>query len=151
FVDTTFTTGSGLAHLITPTNGATNVPLNQLFTWNTVSGAQAYYLYIGTTLGAKDVWSSGSTLATSATVPGLVNGKLYYARMWTQKGGAWFTVDTTFTTLPGPAQIIFPPNGATNVDTNLTATWTTVGNAQSYAITVGSALGGADIYSSGPL
>jgi hypothetical protein len=151
FADSSFTLGTGLAHLITPANGAVNVDPSAGFSWNGVVNAQVYYLYIGTTVGAKDVWSSGAVTVTSVTASGITAGKLYYARMWTEKNNAWFSVDTSFTTGFGTAHLTTPANGATNVDPYLTANWTTVANAQSYAINVGSAPGGSDVYSSGPL
>jgi hypothetical protein len=148
---TSFTTGTGLAHLIAPANGATNVPANQVFSWNAVSNAQSYVLYIGTSLGAKDIGASLASLSTTATFKGMAGLTLYYARLWTQKGGSWFYLDTTFTTAPSYATVIFPPNGGTDVDTNLTASWTSGTGAQSYSVNVGSTPGGSDIYSSGPI
>ena len=56
-----------IATLITPANGASNIdptyPIQ--FTWTSVSDEQAYYLYVGTTLGGKDVVNSGETQQTS--------------------------------------------------------------------------------------
>lgn len=153
-VDSTFTTGTGLAHLITPVNGAFNVSPGTPFTWNSVSEAQAYYLYIGSSVGAKDVWSSKATLATTVTPLNLLSGILYYARTWTEKSGVWYHVDTTFTTgatSVGTAVLTFPANAASNVDPYVTATWTTVAGAQSYTLNVGSAPGASDVYSSGAI
>lgn len=149
FVDSTFTTGTGLAHLITPANGAQNVIPGSTFTWNGVSGAQGYYLYIGSSVGAKDIWSSNSTLATTVTPSKLLQGTLYYARTWTEKNNSWFSVDTTFTTGVGTALLTFPANGSTNIDPYVTAAWTTVAGAQSYTLNVGSAPGASNVYSSG--
>ena len=94
---TTFTTGTGLAHLISPPNGAVNVPLGSKFTWNSVSDAQVYDLYIGTMIGAQNVWVSNTTNATSVIPLNLAAGTLYYARLWTEKNNTWYYVDTTFT------------------------------------------------------
>ncbi|PYV77081.1 MAG: hypothetical protein DMG96_12260 [Acidobacteria bacterium] len=94
----TFTTGTGLAHLITPANGATNVVPGSTFTWNSVSNAQAYYLYIGTSVGSQNVYGSNAITATSVTPSNLALNTLYYARMWTEKSNIWSYVDSTFTT-----------------------------------------------------
>ena len=146
-----FTTGAGLAHLKVPIDGAVNVAPGSVFTWNSVSDAQVYDLYIGSTVGAQDVWVSNTTTSTSTTPQGLVANKLYYARMWTEKAGSWFHVDTTFTTGSGTAQLTNPTNGAANVDPYAPFTWTTIANAQSYTIWIGSSIGASDVYNSGPV
>jgi len=150
-----FTTGTGLAHMITPANGATNVVPGSTFTWNGVSNAQAYYLYIGTSVGAQNVYGSGAISTTSVTPSNLALNTLYYARMWTEKSNVWYQVDTTFTTGTGgtitAAQLTSPANGATNVDPSAPFTWTTVANAQSYTVWVGTSAGTSNVYNSGPL
>src|SRR5437867_13369953 len=83
-----FTTGTGLAHLITPANGATNVVPGSTFTWNSVSNVQAYYLYIGTSVGWQNVYGSNAITATSVTPSDLALYTLYYARMWTERNNA---------------------------------------------------------------
>src|SRR6266566_5183473 len=151
----TFTTGTGLAHLITPANGATNVVPGSTFTWNSVSNAQAYYLYIGTSVGSQNVYGSGAITATSVTPSNLALNTLYDARMWTEKSNIWSYVDSTFTTGSSgtitAAQLTSPAHGATNVDPLAPFTWTTVANAQSYTLWVGTSAGSSNVYNSGPL
>ncbi len=151
----TFTTGTGLAHLITPANGATNVVPGSTFTWNSVSNAQAYYLYIGTSVGSQNVYGSNAITATSVTPSNLALNTLYDARMWTEKSNIWSYVDSTFTTGSSgtitAAQLTSPANGATNVDPLAPFTWTTVANAQSYTLWVGTSAGSSNVYNSGPL
>jgi len=151
----TFTTGTGLAHLITPANGATNVVPGSTFTWNSVSNVQAYYLYIGTSVGLQNVYGSNAITATSVTPSNLALNTLYYARMWTEKNNVWSFVDSTFTTGSSgtitAAQLTSPANGATNVDPLAPFTWTTVANAQSYTLWVGTSAGSSNVYNSGPL
>ena len=101
YVDSTFTTGPVISQLTRPANGATNVShsLPVQFTWTSVSAVQAYNLYVGTSLGANNVVSSGPTLLTSWQAPMHPTTK-YYVRIWTEVGGYWYFNDTTFTTGP---------------------------------------------------
>src|SRR5436190_19275528 len=78
-----------VAQLTWPTNGATGVDLSHLATWTSVSNAQAYYLYVGTTPGAKDVQDSGETPRTEWPVCGAPTGRLLYARIWTKVNNVW--------------------------------------------------------------
>jgi hypothetical protein len=101
YSDTTFTTGTGIAQLLTPANGATNVDphLPVRFTWTSVPTAQDYELYVGTTLGANNIVNSGPTLLTSwqATMRPTIK---YYVRLSTKVGGLWYYNATTFSTGP---------------------------------------------------
>jgi len=153
---TSFTTGTGLAHLVTPANGAVNVNSGSTFTWNIVSNAQVYYLYIGSSVGAQDIYGSGAITNTSVVPANLLLNKLYYARLWTEKSNVWFYVDSTFTTGSGggtitAAQLTSPANGAVNVDPSAPFAWTTVANAQSYTVWVGTSAGTSTVYNSGAL
>jgi hypothetical protein len=148
---TTFTTGTGLAHLITPANGAVSVNPGAPFTWNAVSDAQAYDVYVGTTVGAQNVWVSNAVTTTSVTPSNLQAGALYFVRLWTEKSNTWNHVDTSFTTGSGSAHLTYPTNGATNIDPYVPFTWTTIANAQSYSLWVGTSVGTSNVYNSGPL
>ena len=56
-----------------------------LVQWTTVVNAQAYYLYVGSTIGAKDLVDTREIQQTSwlASLPG---GQTVYARIWTKVG-----------------------------------------------------------------
>ena len=75
FTESTFSaaTSAPLTATITyPADGATNVDLTVPLQWTSVLNAQAYYLYVGTTVGAKNLVDTGEMLQTSyrATLPG---------------------------------------------------------------------------------
>jgi hypothetical protein len=159
YVETIFTTGTAapmLATIITPANGATNVDPGTAFTWNKVSDAQAYYIWIGSQKGLSDVWNSSSislNLNTITPPAGTLKGNtFYYLRMWTEINGAWTShyVDTTFSTSAGTAQFIYPANGATNIDPWNPFSWTSIPGA-TYSINIGTSAGGSNVYSSGQL
>jgi hypothetical protein len=162
FVDSTFTTGSGSptqvgATMISPANGATGVSPTAPFTWTTGTGAQAYYLYVGTSVGSSNVFNSGATSSTSLSVPGLAAGTTYFIRLWTEFNNIWnHYVDSTFTTASGtsgsgPSQLLTPANGATNASPFQAFTWSSVSDAQAYYLWVGTSPGTTDIYSTGSL
>jgi hypothetical protein len=73
-------------------------PLGQLFTWTTISNAEAYYLYIGTEPGAKNLVDTGEIQGTSYLVKSLPVGRRIYVSIWTKAGGVWNGTSSTFTT-----------------------------------------------------
>ncbi len=150
--DTTIQTGTGASHLLSPAPGSTGLqPYTPLqLAWSAISDAQAYTVYVGTSAGASDVFSTGETLATSASIT-LWPGRVYYIRVWTEKSGEWYAADAAVQTLAGNAQILSPANGAGNVDPSLPVaiSWASVPDAVSYFLYVGTSLGANDVYSSG--
>jgi uncharacterized repeat protein (TIGR03803 family) len=140
------------ATFITPANHATNVDLTQPFTWTSVAGVQAYYLYVGTSVGAKDLVNTGEIQQTSyllrSTVP--VNQTLY-ARLWTKANGVWVFTDRTFSVMPLIALFTDPATAGTAIDPTQPLTWTTVATAQAYYLYVGSTLGANDLVNTGEI
>ena len=121
-------------------------------TWTPVAGAQAYYLYVGTSRGARDLVDSGELQSTSYQAYGLPVGQLLYARLWTRKASIWHYIDITFTAANAgyalTATVIAPANGATAVDPAGLIQWTAVPNAQKYYVFVGSTPGAKDLIDS---
>jgi hypothetical protein len=143
-----------LAALTYPLDGATGVDLTQPITWNAVPDAQAYYLYVGTTAGAKNLINSGEIHTLSYSGAGLPVGTTLYARLHTRIGGGWSYTDSQFTAaaLPTSAAVFtYPADGATNADLTLPLQWTTIADAQAYFLYVGSAPGASDYVSSGEI
>jgi hypothetical protein len=119
--------------------------------WSTVTGAQAYYLRVGSTSGAKDVVDSGETQATSFSLPALPFDRTYYARVFTKAGDAWTYSELAFKVakLSSPARMISPVDGQSNVTSADVFRWEPVAHAQSYYFQVGTRAGGRDIIDSG--
>jgi hypothetical protein len=91
----------GPATFTAPANGATGVPLTQTLAWTSVSGAQAYYLYVGTGVGLKDIIDTGEIQQTQFSTTNLPANRTLYARIHTKLGGTWFHQDIAFTTTGG--------------------------------------------------
>jgi hypothetical protein len=140
--------GVQVATLLAPAHGAANVGAPTTFQWSAVTGVQAYYLYVGTTPGAKDVVNTGETLNTSYTKP-LPDGQTLYARLWTKRAGVWQYTDSTFSTAPHRARLTSPADGEANVSVPTTFQWTTVPDAQTYYLYVGTSPGATDVVNSG--
>jgi len=101
-----------------------------------------------------EYYNSGLTPGTSTQVTNLpTNGETVYARLWYRvDGGAWQSVDSTYTaaTIASP-EISSPVNGST-ISTSQVFNWTDNGtNVGEWWLYAGSKPGLADIYNSGTL
>lgn len=143
YADSRFTTAPA-AVLITPANGASEVDLTEITTWTPVATAQAYYLYVGTSPGARDVIDSGETQQTSYSGARWPGGRRLYARLWTKSGDRWRFEDTVFDTEPA-ASLSSPLPGATAVALTQAFSWVPIEQAQAYRLLVGSAAGANDV------
>ena len=88
---------TGYLTFIYPTNGAQNIATTEPFQWSAVSGALAYYLYVGTAPGLKDLVNTGEMPQTSYQVAALPSGQPLYGRIWTKTSTGWFYADSSFT------------------------------------------------------
>src|SRR5262249_29963275 len=131
FTDTTFSTTVTRSVITAPANGSPVVPLNVTFQWTAVAGAKAYYLYVGTSAGAKDIVDTGGLAGTSVTVGPLPAATTLYLRMWT-KGDWWVFTDTTIQTSTITAKLQTPGDGAASVPLNVAFSWNPVPAATAY-------------------
>jgi hypothetical protein len=141
------------ADLTFPTNGTLIFPSAQTFTWGQAPGGVYYCVTVGTTKGGVDLVNSGLLQGSqlSYPVPALPGGQLW-ARVYTYVPGLWIYSDVSFSvTGAATAALTRPTNGATNVDTTQAFTWSPVGSASYYGLTVGTTKGGTDLVSTGPL
>jgi hypothetical protein len=150
FSDCTFTVPPPVAASFTfPSDGVQLSGAPTTFRWTSVAGALAYYLYVGTTSGTKDVVDSAETLQTSysATLP---SGRQLYARIWTKYAYGWVFDDVAFTTaVSPPATLIAPSDGATIPGGATAFQWTASPGALAYYLYVGSSVGSKDVIDTG--
>ena len=148
--DSTFTaaTSVGVATITYPVNGAQSANPEQPIQWTPITNAQAYYLYVGTTAGARDLINTGETQQTSYPAINLPAYQTLYARLWTKYGGVWRYTDSTFSFVAAPPTLTYPANGASGIDQLQPATWTSVANAQGYYLYIGSTPGAKDLLDS---
>jgi hypothetical protein len=130
--------------------------------WTSVANAQAYYLYIGTTVGANNLVNSGETPLTTWPVCDVPTGQVLYARIQTKINNVWYSgTDILFTasnsppckaTMTQPAGLTPQPTGGSPT-VNLTSgfAWTTVPNASVYYLYVGTTVGATDLVNTGEI
>ena len=115
-------------------------------------GVQAYYLYVGTTPGAKNIIDSNETLLTRLPIAGLLPaGSTLYARLWTKVGGVWRYRDSTFTASPLAPQFVHPTDGAVAVNPSAPFAWTPPANSTAHQLFVGTTPGANDLFDSGQI
>src|SRR5262249_32675663 len=93
----------GHATFTYPATNGQSVDTSRPFAWTTVPGALAYYLYVGTSQGAKDLVNTGEFQRTSYTMPTLPTGVTLWARIYTKNNAtpAWSYAEVSFT-VPAP-------------------------------------------------
>ncbi len=146
-----FAWAQSAAQLLYPANGATGVDVSQGAQWSAVANADAYYLYVGTGLGANDLTNSGEVATTSYPIKNVIPGQTVYARLWTRVAGVWVFSDSTFAAATIPqmvATLIDPPDGATQADLLQPVRWTAIANAHAYYLYVGTTPGAKDVVDS---
>jgi len=150
----TFTAAVGEATLTNPLNRQTGVDPTKAFTWTTIPNAQGYDLTVGTTPYATNVANTKVLLATQSayTTAPLPADTMLYATLYTQVNGSWGRYQAiAFTTGPAMATLTNLVNGQTNIATPAPFTWTTISAAQSYDLTIGTTVYGADLANTGIL
>jgi hypothetical protein len=150
FSDSTYTaTTVANPALISPAPGSTLSSSTVTFTWSSATGATGYYLYVGTAVGANDIYSQSQTTNLSATVSALPsNGSTLYVRLWWFTS-AWHFGDYTYTATNATVNpvLISPAPGSTLSSSTVTFTWSSGTGATGYYLYVGTAVGANDIYS----
>jgi hypothetical protein len=156
FVDYTYTRADSAtqAVLVSPDPTLTVATSAVAFSWTSVSGAQAYWLDVGTALGGQSLHNSGALTATSRTVTGIpLDGQTLYVRLWTRRSDAWLYVDYLLARANSATQaVLVSPDPTLTVTTSAVAfSWTSVSGAQAYWLDVGTTLGGQSLHNSGAL
>jgi len=121
------------------------------FEWSTGTGASGYGFRLGTTVGASNIYSSGTTTSTSVTPTNLpTNGETIYARLFTFYGTSQVYTDYVFTSTTRAA-LISPAPSTVLTGAKVTFTWSAATGATDYALRLGTTVGGNDLYASGPI
>ncbi|GMN07252.1 hypothetical protein MTsPCn5_26410 [Croceitalea sp. MTPC5] len=156
---TTLATAIGVAQecpdLLSPVDGAVNVPVNTTITWEPVDGIPGYQILLGTAPGAADLGQASVGSATSYTPPqGLPDNTEIFVTIildFLFQGGedivcdsqSFFTEDVT--TPPGCTQMRTPVDGSTGVSVFTNIIWEYAPTATAYDIFIGTAPGLGDI------
>jgi hypothetical protein len=144
------TCSTTLAQITSPTPGTTLTGSAVTFTWNSVFGADMFWLDVGNSLAHGDI-SAGATSTTSKTAGGLpCDGRTIYVQLWTHLAGAWqppqrYTYTAASGCSPGLAQIVTPVPGTSLAGSSVTFSWNPVFGADMYWLDVGNSVAQGDI------
>jgi 6-phosphogluconolactonase (cycloisomerase 2 family) len=153
---TAYSLGSAAGILTMPNPGSTLTSSTVTFDWTAGSGASGYWVDIGSTTGAHNIYSSGNLgNVLTTTVSGLpTDGSAVYVTLYTLIAGSWTAngyTYTAFNSTGGLAAMQTPPPGTKLSGSSVTFTWSSDSSATGYWVDIGSTAGGHDIYSSGNL
>jgi YVTN family beta-propeller protein len=124
--------------IIAPSNGATNVPLNAVLTWNSAKGAASYLVQISTGTSFTSAIDTAVT-DTAWETAALPTSTGYFWRVNATNAwgtGPWSTVAgfTTQPGIPGAPLLAGPANAAVNIPMNPVLQWNPVAGASSYEV-----------------
>ena len=141
------------ASLISPTPGSV-LGSSAAFTWTSGTGVTALQFWLGTTgAGSSNLYNSGLTTATSATVTGLpANGGTIYARLLSEIYGGWKYTDYTYTESDTSvkAMLTTPTPGSVLAGSSVAFTWTAGTGPAAYQLYLGTTgVGSYNLYDSG--
>jgi hypothetical protein len=145
---TTATLSGNSARMTSPTNDSTFTSTTVNFQWENV-GAPAYYMWIGRSIGGKEMYNASQGTNTSKTFINFPNnGSNVYVRIFTKISDRWFYHDYTYTTVTrsvNSARMTSPTNDSTFTSTTVNFQWENVG-APAYHIWIGTSIGGYELY-----
>ncbi len=96
------------AEIISPAPESTLDGSTATFAWSAGSQVQEYFLYLGTTPGANDLYGLSQGLNREVTVSGLpVDGSIIYIRLWSLLSTGWLFKDTI---------VLAPEKSSSNLD-----------------------------------
>jgi uncharacterized repeat protein (TIGR03803 family) len=147
YSDYAYTGFSAKAAMTSPAPGAVLGGASVTFIWNAGIGASQYWLSVGTSAGAGDLFEQSTSLATSQTVNGLpVLGNPLYVRLWTLVSGKWLYSDYTYTAFNAKAVMTSPAPGSLVNSSSATFNWTAGTGATSYWLDVGTSPGSSNLF-----
>ena len=165
--DMTFTTEADAKDPTTPyspspSNGATDIATSGSFSWSTSpndgNSQIGYDLYLGMSSGDMSLYDSGS--GTSCSYSGLLEGKKYYWKVIaynssnkSSQSSTWSFTTKTSAVAPSTPSSPSPSDGATEVSTSGTLSWSCSSNdgnsSLSYDLYMGTSTNNMSLYKSG--
>ncbi len=128
----------GAPLLLTPVHASTGIGITPTLDWQDMPAAEKYRLQVSTSTAFSsnlyDIILQNSQL--QLTSPALQNGTTYYWRVSSiarQDTSAWASY-FMFTTILAAPNLVYPPNGATNISVTPNMDWDPVTSATGYWI-----------------
>ena len=99
---TAYNAGSALGVMQTPIPGSTLSGNVATFTWSAGSGATAYWMDVGSTVGGNNYYQSGNlgNVLTTTVYSLPANGSQIYVTLWSLVGGQWYYNEYNYTSGP---------------------------------------------------
>lgn len=149
FVTAQPASGARAAVLTSPANGSLLGSASLDLTWEAGASVTQYALWVGSVPDGYDLYAAleGVNQSRSVTLPG--DGRRVYVTLFSLISGAWQANSyffTDFTTPSGKALVTSPADGSTLAGTSLALNWSGGTGVTSYALWVGSAPLGYDLY-----
>jgi len=143
-------------NVVSPIGNATLSGTTQIFSWTADETVERWWLYVGTSTGARDIVDSGDLgTNTEYKVIGIpVDSSMVHARLWYFSAGRWYYTDSVYTAaliddVATPA-MINPANNSTLSGGSTEFQWQDNNTPVNFWwLYVGSSPGGRDIYDSG--
>jgi hypothetical protein len=141
------------AVLTTPPPSSTLSGSSVTFEWTAGTDVTAYMLYLGTTRGSNNLYSSGSVGTTSVAVTGIpTTAATIYATLYSaMPTGGWKPAYYTYTEAgtPTPAVLTTPTPSSTLPGSSVTFGWTKGIGVTAYMLYLGTTRGSNNLYNSG--
>ena len=142
------------AALLTPAPNSTLAGASATFTWDTGTGAVQYHLQVGSGgAGSANLFNQNTGVTRSQAVSGLpTGGGTLYVRLWSllAAGAGWVYNDYTCTAATlatfAKAAMASPAPGSTLAGASATFSWDAGVSVAMYHLSVGTAAGGADVF-----
>ena len=142
------------AVMTSPANGSTFSSGSVTFNWSSGSGASSYWLYLGSSPGAADLYNQDQGTSLSRTVSGLpADGRNVYATLWSfvSSLGGWVANQYSYKACDcggvtvSKAVMTSPANGATFNSGTVTFNWSSGTGASGYWLYLGNSPGANDL------
>ena len=83
--------------MTSPAPGSTLPGSSATFSWSAATGGLEYFLYVGTSAGANNLYGRSMGTNRSVTLSGIpTNGSTLYVRLWTRTAAGWQYNDYTY-------------------------------------------------------
>jgi hypothetical protein len=141
------------AEMTAPAAGMTLAGSTVTFQWSAGQGVSQYFLYVGNSQGANDLYGQSQGSSRLATVSGIpTDDRRIYVRIWSYISGAWQYSDTAYTaassggTTTAKAEMTAPAAGMTLAGSAVTFQWSAGQGVSQYFLYVGNFQGANDLY-----
>src|ERR1700677_1352918 len=144
-----FTTGAFAgtpAQMTSPAIGSVFTSTSGAFVWNAGSGVTEYWLTVGSTPNARDVYTAGQGTNLTQTVTLPDDGRTLFVDIWSRINGTWQSNSYIYTALDDKARMTSPAGASTLTSASGTFNWSPGTGVSELWMTAGSNPGTNDLF-----